>query len=544
MKIIADNAGFSILVSGEIFFRFNSFISAEINKNTVNFPATSFEVEADKYIWKTETGTKYTLTVNEHSAVFSTTLKADGMLGNVEFLKTDEYFASGFYSPIVGGNGDVGLYKPMNVSETGDSGFFAPYPLCYVFNMEDCDAMLGVSLIAKSGEYNFNNFFYNFENKFISFNIDYANYTNIKSEYKLPDIVFFKGSDRFDILKKYSDFHYQNRYIEKTQHTYPDWWKKAFLCGWGDQWIIASNSVGKNDAAWDAEAIAENANAENNIVNTFDKAISISDETTYRNILKKAEEKNIEYGTLIIDCKWQKAFGSMEVDTKKWPDMRAFIDEMHEKGKKVLLWFNFWSTEGIPFDECITKNNKALYIDPTNPKYIKRMDNIMQYLLSDKNGCCNADGFKIDFVYFPKEKELEIHKKDVYGIELIKKRAEIIYKAAKKAKKDALISSQHVLPYFDDCMDMMRIGDYFSESNRAKENLYTRVGMLNATLPNILADTDSPSGANRHDSLVYFRHSVKLGIPSIYGIDIYDRLFDDHDWAEVSKLYKAYKNSL
>ena len=544
MQIISDHTGFSIYISNEKIFRFNSCIQSEINGNVLTENPSVFEAADGKYIWKTNTNTTYTLTVKDNSAVFSTTLNKKGKLGQIEFLKTDEYYASGFYSPIVGPNGDVGLYKPMNNSETGRSAFFAPYPLCYVFNMEDCDKMLGISLIANAGEYNFNNFFYNYNDKHISFSIDYSEYTEINGEYNLPDIVFFEGNDRFDILKKYSDFHYENGYVKKANHIVYDWWKESSLCGWGDQWIIAASNSETNNAAWDEDAVAENAKKQNNVMTTFDKAISISNEKTYRNIIKKTEEKNIEYGTLIIDCKWQKAFGTMEVDSSKWPDIRSFIDEMHKKGKKVLLWLNFWSVEGLPLDECITKEGKALYADPTSPKYIERIDKIMNYLLSDNDSCCNADGFKIDFVEFPKEKALSIYEKDIFGIELIKKRAEIIYKSAKKVKKDALISSQHVHPYFDDCMDVMRIGDYFSASNRAKENLYTRVGMLNATLPDILADTDAPSGANRHDALVYFRHSVKLGIPSIYGIDIYDRFFNDADWAEIAELYKNYKNNL
>lgn len=544
MKIVADNTGFSIFISNEKIFRFNSCVFAEINGDMKKEEVSAFETVADKYIWKTNSGTTYTLAANENSAVFSITLKADGKLGQVEYLKTDEYYASGFYSPIVGPNGDVGLYKPMNDSEQGCSTFFAPYPLCYVFNMEDCDKMLGVSLIAEAGKYNFDSFQYNYDDKIIYFSTDFMEYTTVNGEYKLPDLVFFEGTDRFDILKKYSSFHYEKDYIEKSEHTIQNWWKESSLCGWGDQWIIAANDTQGNDAAWDEEAVAENANAERNVMSTFDKAIAISDETTYRNIIKKADDKNIEYGTLIIDCKWQKAFGTMEVDTNKWSDLRGFIDEMHESGKKVLLWFNFWSVEGLPLDECITEDGEPIYVDPTNPKYIERMDKIMQYLLSDSDGCCNADGFKIDFVSIPDKKNLKIYENGICGIELLKRRAELIYKSAKKAKKDALISSQHVHPYFDSAMDMMRIGDYFSASNRAKENLYTRVGILNSVLPEILADTDAPSGANRHDALVYFRHSAKLGIPSIYGIDIYDRFFDDKDWTEIAGIYKNYRNNL
>lgn len=542
MKFIADNTGFSVYVSDEKIFRFNAVVSAEIDGKTTTLTPCHFESSGKKYTWKTANGTSYTLSVNETSATFSSTLNVKGKTGNVNFLETDEYYACGYYSPVVGAGGDVGLYKTMNTPESGLSSFFAPYPLCYVFKMEDCEKMLGISLIAKSGEYNFNNFLYNYNDKKISFSIDYAEYLSMNGNFKLPDIVFFEGENRFDILEQYSAAH--SGYIKTSQNEVFDWWKKPFLCGWGDQWTIAANENISANAAWDEDAVADAANKKPTGESTFDKAIAVSDEKTYRNIIKKTEEKHIEYGTLIIDCKWQKAFGTMEVDKTKWHDMRKFVDEMHNNGKKVLLWFNFWSCEGLPDDECITKDGIPLYTDPTNPAYAKRMKKIMEYLLSDKEGCCNADGFKVDFVGYTKEKGLNIFKNGVYGIELIRKQAEIIYRCAKKAKKDALISSQYVHPYFADIMDMMRIGDYFGASNRSKENLHTRVGMLNATLPGILTDTDAPSGTNRRDALIYFRYSAKLGIPSIYGIDLYDRFFDDDDWAEVAQIYKDYNSNL
>ena len=135
---------------------------------------------------------------------------------------------------------------------------------------------------------------------------------------------------------------------------------------------------------------------------------------------------------------------------------------------------------------------------------------------------------------------MRLYRPEIAGIELIKLRAGQIYEEAKKIKPEALITSQHVHPYFADEMDMMRIGDYYAGSNRAKENLYTRVGVLQAVLPGMPADTDSPSASRRHDSLTYFRHSVKLGVPSIYGVEIYDRFLREEDWRGISELYRNY----
>lgn len=538
MKIQADEHGFAIQIEGERMFYFPLAAAYELDGVAETHPATAFAQEADGYCWTAENGTKYRLTAEEGRAVLSITLRGEGKLGRVEFLRTGEYDAAGYFSPAVRHRGEVAPYKAMNLSDDADDEFFNPAPLCYVFAREECSTLLGISLVAKAGEYLFDRFTYRYEGDEAVFCADYMEYTRAEGEYHLPDVVFLEGVDRYDVLRKYAGFHREKGYLPKPkQKEGCDWWEMPILCGWGDQWTVAASG---GSSAWDEEAVA-GAEKKNDTMSIFDRAIALSREDFYRELLKRMEEKEIPFGTLILDCKWQKTFGNMEADPQRWPDLRRFIDEMHGRGKKVLLWLNFYSEEGLPEEECILSGTgKRLCLDPTHPAVEKRTQEVMRRVLSDEPGCYNADGFKVDFVHFPKERGMRLYRPEIAGIELIKLRAGQIYEEAKKIKPEALITSQHVHPYFADEMDMMRIGDYYAGSNRAKENLYTRVGVLQAVLPGMPADTDSPSAGRRHDSLTYFRHSVKLGVPSIYGVEIYDRFLREEDWRGISELYRNY----
>ena len=52
-------------------------------------------------------------------------------------------------------------------------------------------------------------------------------------------------------------------------------------------------------------------------------------------------------GTVVIDDKWQSAYGTNEPDTGKWPDLKAWIAGRHARGQRVLLWWKAWDPEGL-----------------------------------------------------------------------------------------------------------------------------------------------------------------------------------------------------
>ena len=545
MKITANKKGFSVLLNNEEFFRFTPTVKADSkDKADENEEITAFIQNENSYIWEAKSDVYkkkiYTLIFNGENAVFRTKLIGSACIGKVKWFLGSDFDASHYYSPNMMANGQLNPYRFMTESSTEKSNFFVPPPLCYVFDMQENEKLLGVGLCAKEKKYNFDYFTYEHENNLCCFGTNYNHYTEFEDEYDLPDILFTEDTDRFEIYKKYSLFHFENGYTNKIKHKKVQWWNGPFFCGWGDQWFTAMdmNSASKKDSktGWDDVAIAENA--ENDIPLIFDMAINCANEKIYRELLDLTKQKNIPYNTIIIDCKWNTHFGTMEVDKKKWPDLRKFIDEQHKNGIKVLLWFNFWSTEGLEADECITVEGKPVYVDPTNKKYQTHIKEILYKLLSSDEGCYDADGFKIDFMNIPDKENMVIAEKGIYGIELLKMRLQQIFDISHSIKEDTLICAQCVHPYFDECQDMMRIGDYWSSSNHSSSHLEKRIGVLKAVLPDVLVDTDSAGGRNR-DSLIYYRKSVKMGVPCFYGTKMHKK-YTEKEWKEVSSLYYEY----
>ena len=520
----------------EIFFEFG--VSTIINGEKDNIIA--FEKKDNSFIWTATDGIfekTYTLECCDDYILYKAKIKGKGNLGLVKYLDNTMFNASGYFSPVVAGGGDVATNKDMTQPQTASDGFFVPPPQCFIFDMEGNNNLIAVGLVAKEKQYNYSGFSYIPDGNMCAFGADFGNYTEVSGEYELPHILIQLGKDRYSLLESNAKFHVEKGYVKQQNHETENWWNGNILCGWGDQWKIGAEVANSQSFAWDNEAIKKNADNTPEM-SVFNYAIDAATEENYKKIIAGAERKNVPFSTIIIDCKWHKEFGTMEVDKEKWPNMREFIDEQHQKGRKVLLWYNFWSVEGLPKDECITRGEEALYVDPTNPKYIARLERIMEYLLSDKNGCCNADGFKVDFTAVPYEGNLRIYEKGVFGIELVKRNMSLIYNLAKKVKKSALITSQHVHPYFDECMDMMRIGDYWCSSNRPLSNINTRTGILKATLPNMLIDMDAAGGGKKRDALLYYRRGAQIGTLSLYGTSIYDKLFSEDDWKEVAEIFR------
>ena len=175
---------------------------------------------------------------------------------------------------------------------------------------------------------------------------------------------------------------------------------------------------------------------------------------------EKLDEYGLRPGCIIIDDKWQKEYGGALPDPEKWPDLRAFTDAEHRKGRRVAMWFRSWSPEGLSQEECIEYLCTACGADPTSEKYRARMRETIHTLLSDEAGCYNCDGFKIDFANcMPLGKYVSCHEQGVYGVELLKRFFTMMRDFAKAVKPDALINCSCEHPYFDEIVDQARIHD-------------------------------------------------------------------------------------
>ena len=413
----------------------------------------------------------------------------------------------------------------------GRNWFFTPGLLSFAVSDDKANQWISMGVAPKSGEYNFNDYEF-LPGRFMALDLTYFGQTNPDGAFETPHLVFHFGKTEKTALENYVSWLLKSRRVRRNRKRKASWWKEPILCGWGEQCAQSDfqNVLGKKDNPheWNPHQYANQAN--------------------YENMMAELEKRNIPVKTVIIDDKWQKQRGLPLADEGKWPDMRAFVDKMHKKGKKVILWWGLFTGEGVHSELCITKGDEKLCEDPTNPAFLKLMKECVNTMLSDKPGCYNADGFKIDFTAnLPSDPHADRYGK-AWGIELLKQYISEIYKSAKKAKKDALIITHTANPYFMNVCDAIRLNDiceHYQDSIVRKMEF--RAEMARLACPGLLIDTDNWPCPSRRSWLEYMKIQPQVGIPSLYYVSRIDSSLEEikeEDWKTVASVWKEYIKSL
>lgn len=399
----------------------------------------------------------------------------------------------------------------------------APPSFVFPFWNEWNDDWIGIGVAAKRGEHNFERFIVHaprvgWKWSGCWFELPLMGYTVIDGVWETPWIWGGFGTDEMEVIREYAEWQYRNLGFRKnvTGKEAPDWWKGPMFCGWGAQVELAARSK----------------------VPTGD----LANEKTYRGFLAKLKKEGLNPTLIMIDAKWQEQCGTMVPDQAKWPDLRRFVEEQHAEGRRVVLWWKLWDAEGLPEDECVMLDGRKFSVDPTNPKYRKRLKEAIYRLLSPDAGCFDCDGFKLDFMdCFPRQAGAVTYEKGIYGLEMMKRLFDLIYKAAKEAKADALINMSSAHPYFAENCDQFRVHDSDPCVRSPLSITAFRAGFAEAALPGILVDTDGPTGATKEETLRCCVNLPEIGVPDLY---VLPEAFDDADWQKVREAWKAYRERM
>jgi len=296
----------------------------------------------------------------------------------------------------------------------------------------------------------------------------------------------------------------------------PLWWLMPIYCGYGDQVGIMFELEGGTGPE--------------------SRALSYCIQGLYERWINILDQEKVPFGTVIIDAGWSPG-GVWIPNEIQWPDLRGFVDRQHKKGRKVLLWIATWYMEGLPDEWCIFCGDKKLVANPENSAYINFIRDNIRKLLSPAKGCYNADGFKIDqLAYTPTEKvplggfhfgrtvkpgKSRPHIKHDgtrWGCELLYKFQKEIYLAAKNIKKDCLITSSTVHPYFYDTFDMVRLHDagVILPETDVFMAMKARADLAKAALPAHPIDSDDWVHSYYDKWLDYTARSKDIGVPCIF----------------------------
>lgn len=324
----------------------------------------------------------------------------------------------------------------------------------------------------------------------------------------------------------------------------PAWWDEPIFCGWGSQCALAAANAASADPGLVGGAAATHAP-------------SLSRQEHYDRWLDRLAEHDVVPGTVVIDDRWQAAYGTFTVDTTKWPDLAGWIAGRHRAGQKVLLWFKAWDPEGLPTDECVLDpSGRPVAVDPSNPAYLERLAAVVTHLVSPQG--LDADGFKVDFTQRAPSGRSLTSAGDrepgggPWGIAALHALMRTVHTAAKAAKPDALVVNHTVNPLFADVTDMVRLNDVLErDPSGAKvsvvDQLRFRAAVARAALPGLPVDTDQWPMPDRDGWRAYVETQGTLGIPALYYVDAIDgsgEPLGDEDLALVARSWRAYRAGL
>ena len=493
-----------------------------------------FRFRSRSSLWLKE----YLLECDPEGFTYRVHITGEGAVGKVSyfggvtegepFCGSDYHFCE-YFIPCAGTDPAFRQRMPAALPFRSFFELLIPPPFCYSFRMEEIpDGRFGLGLLAKDGEYNFIHYDYNIcgrgKKSGFYLSTDLEGHTKVNGTLELPAIRAFFGGDDMDVIQKYCAYHFDTGLCRRRDYTdVPRWWRGPIVCGWNEQ--EAQITDGRSQ-----------------------KGMATQD--VYMKIAGMIQEKGISPTILIIDDKWQRTYGDCMPDPEKWPDMRAFTDEMHRRGIHTLLWFRLWGGEGLPEDEVMpgegipyktVRLNYPPYADPTNEKYRRHLKEILRYLLSSEEGCCNCDGFKLDYSLVMPYGKTAKSAGGQYGTEMTKRLYKLIYETAKEIKPDALINGSPCHPYFAEVCDQARLHDYSWACRNETEQMRERAQLFDAAMPGILIDTDSVNFSDREDAMRFYRAMPEIGIPDIYQFSN-DWCFSlsDSDWEEICKIFNAY----
>ena len=425
--------------------------------------------------------------------------------------------------------------EPATVDVVGGSQpgrgnwFFTPPPFCYPVSRSPVSGpglpdgpWMTMGVAASPGEQQFTGFHFEPGERTFSLRLSYEGATRVDGAFATPWLLFtFGAADPYAGIAAY---------VRATGFAPPRrdvaaWWREPIFCSWGAQCHLAWTSGGR--------------------------AADFATQQQYDRYLAELGEHGIAPGTLVIDDKWERAYGTGEPDLERWPDLRAWIARRHAEGRRVLLWWKAWDPEDLPPELCVRNAaGRPVSVDPSNPAYVERLESAISRMLSADG--YDADGLKVDFTAMtPSGPGMSRHG-TAWGVELLHRLMQAIHDAAKRAKPDALVMTHTPNPSFAGVTDMIRLNDVQRLEDRSPgadfvAHMVHRAKIVRATLPGVLIDTDNWAMPDRATWRRYLDVQGELGVPSLYyttHVDCSGEAFEEDDYAALRDAWSAYRASL
>ena len=395
------------------------------------------------------------------------------------------------------------------------TGLFAPPPLFLAFEKGGVWASVGLG--EKPGMYQFNALEYS-GSKYAgaSFWVNYLGYQTAANGFRSPTVAIHFGYSEYGTLAKYIAWIAAKGFGTESRFRNAAWHYRPIFCGWAEQ---------------TQEAAARKIEAHD-----------LATQTDYERWIGIVEGRGLPVGTIVIDDKWQKQYGTFDVDQRKWPDMQGFIARQHARGRHVLLWVPAFHREGLPEDLCVTMGNAAIAGDASNPAYEEFLRGKIRHLVAD----LGVDGFKEDWIGgVSRSANLRMHA-PLFGIEFVRRFQFILHDEAHKWRPDALIETQTPNPLFRESSDVLRLNDIWYGARNVTE-MMTRRARIAKIAGWDLVDCDNASSTNLEEWWNYMLRQPSIGIPALYFVSRTESTMEevpDSKWRQLAEIWNAYVRRL
>lgn len=389
-------------------------------------------------------------------------------------------------------------------------GIFSPPPLCWALGSRPAEGATdvpdgpwwGLSVRAPVDELTMTAVRYDPLDGGFLLRLDYEGHTVAGADVRTPSVVLRPAATPWQALADYRDDLVERGLAPSSpQGPRPGWWTEPIFCGWGAQCARAAAGAGV-------------------------PAADLARQDVYDELLGVLSAAGVSPGTVVIDDRWQAAYGTGEVDADHWPDLRGWIAGQHAAGRRVLLWWKAWDPAGLPADECVTDPaGRPVAVDVAAPAYRARLARVVTELLGPDG--LDADGFKVDFTQRAPSGESLRATDGPWGIAALHTLLATLTAAAKAAKPDALVVTHTPHPSFGDVTDMVRLNDVLERDAAGRpvpvvDQLRFRHAVTRAALPGHTIDTDQWPMPDRASWRVYVEAQASLGVPALYYVESID----------------------
>jgi len=419
-------------------------------------------------------------------------------------------------------------------------GIFSPPPLCLAFGREPAGGWLTVGVVAPVEELRFAQMRYAPLDGGFLLEFDYDGQTDVVDSFVTPTVVLRRVPDPWQGLARYR----ADRPPSRPAGEAAGWWAEPIFCGWGAQCAAAPIPGQPMSHPYYLSELGPAVVPEGMPV-----AFDLARQDRYDEWLARLACHGVVPGTVVVDDRWQLAYGTGEPDPAHWPDLRAWIAERHAAGQRVLLWWKAWDPTGLPESECVTDpSGRPVAADPGSPAYLERLTAFVTRLVGPDG--LDADGFKVDYTQRAPtgrtSRRPTAPAGAVWGIAALHRLLATLYQAAKAAKPDALVVTHTPHPGFGDVCDMIRLNDLL-EPDPAVDQLVFRHAVVTAVLPHHLIDTDQWPIADLAHWRAYVQTQGRLGVPALYYATRIDRSGEELTAADlelVADAWRAYRTRL